>query len=353
MKNVPLISVCIPVFETEPLLEACLESVITQDFDSFEVVIVSDASRGKDEKGRSAKKIVRAMQKKCNALRKAACKPSVELRFIEHSENRGLIEVRRTLCHEARGFYTTQLDSDDIMESGALSALYAASEEGTLDIIHGTSTSGYFDAEGNFAPTAENRYGKIFYGEIKGRDIFRRWLMNGDFTANTWGKLIKRELWTRAFENIPYTECNMADDVLLFFFIAQYAKSYKGIEAKVYRYRVNSGMSSGRKIDSLHRWKMICSTASVFTILSQWCKEHEIDSRVKPENDTFCKLEGDTFVYPDEINHLRLMTRYYLENNIKQMKETVIPELQPAARQMLCDYWGESFVVTMERAMKE
>ena len=106
---------------------------------------------------------------------------------------------------------------------------------------------------------------------------------------------------------------------------------------------------------------MICSTASVFTILSQWCKEHEIDSRVKPENDTFCrpenetfcKLEGDTFVYPDEINHLRLMTRYYLENNIKQMKETVIPELQPAARQMLCEYWGESFVANMERVMKE
>ena len=92
-------------------------------------------------------------------------------------------------------------------------------------------------------------------------------------------------------------------------------------------------MSSGRKIDDMHRWKMICSTASVFTIISQWCKEHEAD------------------INPDEINHLRLMTRYYLENNIKQMRETVIPELQPAARQMLCDYWGENFVETMEKAM--
>ena len=56
-KSAPLISICIPVFETEPYLEACLDSVITQDFLSFEVVVVSDASRGKDSKGRSAKKM--------------------------------------------------------------------------------------------------------------------------------------------------------------------------------------------------------------------------------------------------------------------------------------------------------
>ncbi len=335
MKNVPLISVCIPVFETEPLLEDCLESVITQDFDSFEVVIVSDASRGKDEKGWTSKKIVRAMQKKCNALRKSAGKPSVELRFIEHSENRGLIEVRRTLCHEARGFYTTQLDSDDIMESGALSALYAASREGAFDIVHGTSTSGYFDAEGNFVPTAENRYGKIFYGDIKGRDLFHRWLVEGAFTANTWGKLIKRELFIKAYENIPYTQCNMADDTLLFFFLSQYAKSYIGIKTKVYKYRVNTGMSSSRKIDTLQKWKMICSTASVFTIISQWIKENE------------------SALLPEEVERIRRMTRYYLENNIKQMRETVIPELQPAARQMLCEYWGESFVETMEKTMNK
>ncbi len=334
MKNTPLISVCIPVFDTEPLLEACLESVIGQDFDSFEVVIVSDASCGRDEKGRSAKKIVKAMQKRCNALRKAACKPSVELRFIEHSENRGLIEVRRTLCQEARGFYTTQLDSDDLLESGALSALYAASREGAVDIVHGTSTAGYFDAEGNFVPTAENRYGKIFYGEIRGREVFNRWLVEGAFTANTWGKLIKRELFLKAYENIPYTQCNMADDVLLFFFLAQYAQSYIGIENKVYKYRVNTGMTSSRKIDSLHKWKMICSTASVFTIISQWIKENQ------------------DVLLPQEIEKVRLMTRMYLANNLKQMKEVVIPQLQADARAMLCEYWGSSFVENMELAIK-
>ena len=347
-KSEPLISVCIPVFSTEQYLAQCLHSVITQDFADFEVVIVSDASRGKDEKGRSAKKIVKIMQKECDRLRKEKSLPRVLLRFIEHKENRGLIEVRRSLCYEARAFYMTQLDSDDEMEAGALSALYNSAKipasngevagDAFFDIVHGTSRAGTFDENGTFTPSKENRYGKIFYGRIEGHDVFRRWLINGDFTANTWGKLIKRDLWVKAYENIPYTECNMADDVLLFFFLGQYAKSYIGIESKVYRYRMNTGMTSRRKIDTLQKWKMVCSAASVFSVISTW-----IESKDSPVND-----EGGPAILPDEVNKVREMTRYYLANNIRQMNETVIPELKEEARNMLCEYWGESFVKKAE-----
>ena len=348
--SLPQISVCIPVFDTEPFLAQCLRSVIAQDFPSFEVIVVSDASRGRDEKGRSAKKIVKLAQKECKKLRKAANLPPVQFRFVENRENRGLIEVRRTLCYEARGFYMTQLDSDDEMAEGALSSLYSASRlpadsESFFDIVHGTSTAGTFDEQGNFTPAKENRYGKIFYGKIEGRDVFRKWLMDGKFTANTWGKLIKRELWLRAYENIPYTQCNMADDVLLFFFLAQYAKSYIGIESKVYRYRVNTGMSSRRKIDTLQKWKMVCSTASVFTIISQWIEEHK--------NDEASTEETKTNILPDEIEKIRGMTRYYLSNNLRQMNDVVVPELKDEAWKMLCEYWGENFVKRVTQAMNE
>ena len=409
----PLISVCIPVYNTEPFLVQCLRSVITQDFPYFEVVLVSDASRGKDQKGRSAKKIVHLMQKECDSLRKAACLPPVKLRFIEHKENRGLIEVRRTLCYEAKAFFMTQLDSDDQLEEGALSSLFNAAmtgvggnyESGTsvdgfstgdtagggalngdlsasdlnaaasfsadsaqadkksaaqsgnqtgaqygaqtsvplyenlsdlesfVDIVHGTSTAGTFSEEGIFTPSKVNRYGKIFYGKIEGRELFRRWFLDGAFTANTWGKLIKRRLWLKAYESIPYTQCNVADDLLLFFFLAQEAKNYLGIQNKVYLYRVDSGMTSHRKIDTIHKWKMVCSTASVFSVLSSWAQEDE------------------KRLAPDELEMLKAMTRTYLLNNIKQMRDRVIPELMEEARSLLCEYWGESFVRLAEEAL--
>lgn len=34
----------------------------------------------------------------------------------------------------------------------------------------------------------------------------------------------------------------------------------------------------------------------------------------------------------------------YLKGNLIRLKESVIPELQPAAYQLLCEYWGEDFV---------
>ena len=337
----PLISVCVPVYDTEPYLERCLRSAAEQDFDSFEIVVVSDASRGKDARGRNAKKIVKQAQKECDRLRKQKRLPRVAFKFVEHSENRGLIEVRRSLCHEASGLYITQLDSDDELESGALSALWSAvSLPGltgqSFDIIHGTSTAGSYGSNGAFVPAKENRFGAIYYGTLFGRDIFRRWLMDGAFTANTWGKLIKRSLWLEAYQNIPYTECNMADDALLFFFLAQKAASYIGIPAKVYRYRLNVGMTSARKIDTPRKWRMVCSAASVFTVISQWIEEHDADGAVRP----------------DEVERIRAMARGYLANNLKQYYETVVPEMRQEAYAMLCDYWGESFVRKVDAAIK-
>ncbi len=340
MKNPPLISVCIPVFSTEPLLAQCLRSVIRQDFARFEVVIVSDASRGKDAQGRNAKKIVRVMQRECNKSRRARKLPVVPFRFVEHKQNRGLIEVRRTLCYEARADYMTQLDSDDELADGALTALYETVAQGAgsgteFDIVHGTSVAGAFDADGTFVPAEENRYGNIFYGEVAGRDVFRRWLMEGLFTANTWGKLIRRSLWLSAYQNIPYTECNVADDVLLFFFLAQNARRYVGIKSVVYRYRVNSGMTSARKIDTLHKWKMVCSAASVFSVISTWIQEHP---------HALCE---------DEVCKMRAMTRWYLVNNLQQMRAVVVPELLADARELLCEYWGADFVQKAEAALDQ
>ncbi len=325
----PDISVCIPVYETEEYLEQCLRSVILQDFDSFEIVIVSDASRGCDSRGRNAKKIVRAMEKEGRELRKKAGLSKIEINFIEHRENRGILEVRRTLCYEARGLYIIQCDSDDEMAPGTLTALWEAGQG--FDIVHGSSTAGSFDEKGNFAPAAKNLYGKIVYEEISGHDIFSRWLLKGEFTANVWGKLIKRELYLKAWESIPYTECNLGDDLLIFFFIAQYAASYKGIEKQVYRYRINAGMTGHRKIDTLDKWEKVCSAASIFTILSEWIKNN-------PQ-----------LISEEETDKVREKALNYLTGNLKQLRETVVPELLPQARKMLGDFWGENFVEKLEK----
>ena len=333
LKREPLISVCVPVYDTEPCLEQCLRSAAEQDFDTFEIVVVSDASRGKNARGWKAKKIVKAVQKQSDKERRQKGLARVPIKFIEHSENRGLVEARRTLVREACGKWIAMLDSDDVMEAGALCTMHAAALESGADIVHGASTAGVFNKDGEFTPAGQNVYGNITYGILEGHDIFSSWIMEWKLTSNTWGKLILRDLFVRAYENIPYIECNFAEDVLLFFFISLNAVRYIGIQDKVYRYRLNVGMTSARKIDTMRKWRMICSAASVFTAISQWVEED--GGRVKP----------------DELERIRAMARGYLANNLRQYYETVVPELQEEAYAMLCEYWGEGFVKKVDAAM--
>lgn len=328
----PLISVCIPVYETEPFLAKCLRSVYAQDFSSFEIIVVSDDSRGKDSKGRSSKKIVQQIEKEGNKYRKTSRLAPVKITFEEHHQNRGILEVRRTLSYNASGQYIFYVDSDDEIVPDALSALWNATNQNTevpIDIVHGTFVSGYYDKTDTFIPLEHKKCGAIYYGNLAGHDIFTSWV-NGNISGNVCGILILKNLVTSAFENIPYTECNMADDFLIFFFIIQQAQSYIGLPDKIYRYRINSGMSSGRKIDTLKKWQLVCSAASVFTIISTWIQEKNASSEYHFSD--------------EEIIRFRESAGKYLQNNIRQMNDTVVPELKDQAYEMLCDFWGKEAV---------
>ena len=65
-KNGPFITICIPVFQTEKYLSRCLESVFSQDYQDFEIIVVNDNSNGFDDYGNDLKKIIKSIEKKYN-----------------------------------------------------------------------------------------------------------------------------------------------------------------------------------------------------------------------------------------------------------------------------------------------
>ena len=333
MKNspAPFISVCLPVYETEPLLAQCLSSVFLQDFDSFEVIVVSDASRFHDEAGRSAKKIVKQVHKDCEKIRRKRNLSPVSVTFIEHRENMGLVEVRRSLLYYAKGKYISYVDSDDVMAEGALKAFFEVAQAHDSDIIQGRSIAGFFRPDGSFVPKKKNMYSIITIGEISGEPIIKSWLAGGKVAGVLWAKAMKRSILERAFESIPHIECNMTEDFLIFFFTSFYAQKYVGIDKLVYYYRAASGMSSARKIDSIRKLRMVCSSASVFTVISE-------SEELKSLSET-------------ELGYIRRFSTKHLMDNILQLRRSVIPELQEKAHAMLCEYWGAGFVEKVEKIM--
>ena len=319
------ISVCIPVYNTERYLAQCLQSVAEQDFTgSIEIIVLNDASTGRDEKGHTAEKIVKEFKKRFR-------NKFGMTRYLENSQNLALIETRRRLVNEARGQYIFMLDSDDFLPQGALSSLYEAAVKNDADIADGRCIT--LDAEGKNHVESINEFCP-YTGVLEGKAIFSDGFCNLKFRAIVTSRLIRREIYLRAFEEIPYIRAHMAEEVIQFFFIAMYSKKYVGISLPVYNYRIGHGITT-KKIDNLEDWRKVCSTASVITAIYAWIEEQtQINHK--------CPLDEN------EMAAIQKMAKGYCINNVKQLRTNVIPEIQDEAHCMLCDYWGEEAIKNTE-----
>lgn len=323
----PLLSICIPVYNSEKYLPVCLESIGKQDFTDFEVLVLNDGGSGRDEKGRDCHKIVKQFSKQIKN----------KVRYFEHSHNIGLVESRRELVYTACGKYICFIDSDDSIPPDALSILTNQLKEKDYDIIQGASQS-YMLENGQIVPTEERKQ-VFFNGECFNHEIYKKCLVEKQISTFLWGKLIKREPLLEAFNLIPYTLCNFCEDYLIFFFLLQFVESYIGIEQIIYNYRIDTGISANKEID-ITRWESYCNPSAALTIIFNWYNEFKERGENPP-------------VSEEEFLPVRNFSYSYLESCVKHLNTKIKPELRPQARQLLCEYWGEHFVETVEKELEK
>jgi glycosyltransferase involved in cell wall biosynthesis len=111
MESSPKISVIIPVYNTEKYLQRCIESVLKQTFDNFELLLINDGSI--DNSG-----LV------CNKY----AEQDTRVRVF-HKENGGVSTARNFGIEQARGKYITFVDSDDWVEEKFLSSFFISGNE--------------------------------------------------------------------------------------------------------------------------------------------------------------------------------------------------------------------------------
>ena len=308
----PLISLCVPVYGTEGLIGRFLDSILAQkDTPLFETIIVNDGSPGTKE--------LRSIVKKYTKRFKERGLPFV---FLEHSKNLGTLEARRTAVNAASGEYLAFADPDDELPPDALRILYDAASTSGADIVHGKAAVCGMEGEPDarvaaFAQRAQN----VYDGVLTGDEILRTYIVEHSYSSFVWGKLFKTDLVQKAYGEIPFTYCTMAEDMLLYFFTALYAGKYLGIPDTVYNYRINTGLTSRRQITDLAAWQKVCSVSSVFTILFSYLNDHPA-------------------VGSDIREAVRDLGRAHYADNLKQLEVCVVPSLQEEARAMLEEWWG-------------
>ena len=133
-QTLPTVSVVIPVRNGKDYIDEALHSVLAQDYDALEIIVVDDGSTDDD--------YARLMQ----------VHPSIR---VVHLDGRGVSFARNTGMREARGRYIAFLDADDIWFPGKLKAQIRYLEaHPDVGVIFGGFIKWTADAEGKFPPAS-------------------------------------------------------------------------------------------------------------------------------------------------------------------------------------------------------
>lgn len=211
-KNNPFFSIIVPAYNVEQYISKCINSVLQQDFQDFELILVDDGSTDKTSKI-------------CDKYAKE--NPQIT---VIHQANSGLSGARNTGIERASGEYLILLDGDDYLMLGALRAIKNGIEPG-LDLLR-------YQAEEVFGSGKVIKYQEAGFGAIPGVGAFTE-LAQYHYTENAWLYAYRREFFIE--NKFEYAEGCIAEDFGLTPLIIAKARSVKAISEICYAYRQREG----------------------------------------------------------------------------------------------------------------
>ncbi|MGT2741902.1 glycosyltransferase [Streptococcus plurextorum] len=166
----PLLSVIIPVYNVEKYLKRCLESILVQSWNDYEIILVDDGSTD------SSAQICDSYAEKYEMIR------------VIHKENKGLSDTRNQGIEQAVGEYVYFPDSDDWLEPNTFSDLSDIIEECIYDIIS-------FNRE--FVTSEEDKLisAKPRIQKLSGKQALLEMLKQGDVTGFANDKIYRKKLF--------------------------------------------------------------------------------------------------------------------------------------------------------------
>ena len=165
------ISIVVPCYKVEKVLERCVESVLKQTFQAFELILVDDGSP--DQTGIIADEI---------ALRDTRIK-------VIHQQNSGVMAARHIGAKAASGDWVCFVDSDDVLPNNALQNLYAGTKaKETVEMVVGFRDGVKIKAFDETYSLENYRYDTI---------------ARKDLHVAVYGRLYRRKLFTDFMFDIP------------------------------------------------------------------------------------------------------------------------------------------------------
>ena len=210
----PLVSIVLPVFNVEPYLAQCLDSIRCQTFVGWELVLVDDGST--DRSG----EICDAYSQKDERIK------------VVHVTNGGVSHARNVGNELAKGEWITYVDGDDWLDDDYLDKLYEPiSQSQEIEFV-----------QGGCQQYKESKGCKMFqqYQYYQGSDPL--YLLN-HFRGLTFSKLFKKNILVE--NHVLFDEkVKIGEDYLFTLDYIKFVHDYCFIDSTSYYYRYREGSSS-------------------------------------------------------------------------------------------------------------
>ena len=229
MSKKPKISVVVAAYNIADFISQCFESIISQTYDNYEVIVINDGSTD-------------------NTLSICQSYAKKHANFIViNQKNQGLSAVRNRGVKESTGEYITFVDGDDYLAPDYLQKLYQNLQTSKSEI----SVCGF--------TTFPNQAIELPRQEIlSGQDATIKLLTEQDnYQIVSWNKLYKKSL----FENIAFPIGKIHEDSLTTYKLFAAADKVSFLNESLYFYRQRKGsiMDQAKLYDRLNT-KLLAAT---------------------------------------------------------------------------------------------
>lgn len=202
----PKVSVIIPAYNSEKYIGRCLDSILNQSFEDFEVLVINDGS--KDRTG----EIIQEYEKK-----------DKRIRYFEQ-KNMGVAKTRDKAIKLAKGDYVSFVDNDDYIERDYLGKLLPTKNE---EII----ISGYKRPDSN--------------GHIKMKIELKDGFWSRLLVIAPWAKIYRKDFIVN--NKIKFLDNNIGEDVFFNLIAMLTAKDVKILDYVGYNWFYNEKSVSNTK----------------------------------------------------------------------------------------------------------
>ena len=281
----PEISLIVPVYKAENYLKSCVDSILSQSFADFELILVDDGSPD-------------GSPEICDAYAWA----DGRVRVL-HQKNQGQAAARNNALPLCNGSWICYVDSDDLLHPQALELLYrAAIDSGTaISMCAGWESP---EPDARFYEEAGREYQTLIMDEgtllsLLEKNEYPGWVV--------WGKLIRKEI----LQKHPFCPGRVYEDNAIVCRWLLEAMTVAMLPGKLYFYRVNPEGTTK-------------SAFSIKRLDYLWALEEILDFYTKAEyfllRQKFWEIYVETAADYYHVTHHELARKDLAKNIEKQLK---------------------------------